>query len=205
MSPGRRVPFPSEPHRPDDDRTHGLEASVTETTTEAEQTYQEAYHVHHTVEDLERAAKLYRLVIEQWPTSKQADFARTQIENIEEMSKKQRPKVPSVSSRMGSSTETERRSTLPGVNQSQYPVLGTISLLFQILAGINVLGLALVGFWSMSLGSMGTVVGIGLLLWAVFSGLLCWAISELIHLGVDIERNTRISAQYSLGKLQRGE
>jgi len=54
----------------------------TEQLTEAGKQYAEAYAAHYTTKDLHEALKLYKAIMAEHPNTKEAEYSRTQIQNI---------------------------------------------------------------------------------------------------------------------------
>lgn len=54
------------------------------TNGDSKQMYQQAYSLHYSEQKPEEALALYRKVVEEYPTSQEANFAKTQISNIED-------------------------------------------------------------------------------------------------------------------------
>ena len=54
----------------------------TEQLTEAGKQYAEAYASHYTTKDLHEALELYKAIMAEHPNTKEAEYSRTQIQNI---------------------------------------------------------------------------------------------------------------------------
>jgi len=108
---------------------------------------------------------------------------------------------------------------------SKYRALRLIVLFYQVLAWIALVGGALAGVVAVILGAMsgragrasplvaqlpllnqavglvaGLMVGLGVILGSVICFVLLYATSEVIQVGLAIERNTRETAQYIRGE-----
>jgi hypothetical protein len=80
-----------------------------------------------------------------------------------------------------------------GSNQDKYPALSSISVAFKILAWVNIIA-SLVGIGliaSMEL-EMGIPIIVAISFYAFFSTIILFAVSEIIKLFIDIEKNTRM-------------
>jgi hypothetical protein len=160
-------------------------------SNDSESIYEEAYAAHYEDADAEKAKRLYRAVIEKFPDSKEAGYARTQLQNLDS-----NPPQPDRSRNLTStqSTSSGRRNSDSSPSavasvKNAFPVLETISTLFKVLALVNALGCIAVGIY---VGGAAILAGI---LLGAFSGVLCWAIAESILVLLAIEKNTRAAAR----------
>ncbi len=99
-------------------------------------------------------------------------------------------------------------SPLPPMNRTpRYPALRVIAFLLKILAALTAIGGVITGLSAASItnslpnsagiGAAGSAIG-----WIIFLGSLCyalflWASAEMIHVLIDIEENTRHSADFT--------
>ncbi|KLU63311.1 hypothetical protein CEB3_c02910 [Peptococcaceae bacterium CEB3] len=146
----------------------------------AKQLYNRAYDLQYVEENFEEALKTYNQIISEFPDSKEAGYAKSQISNLEGTI--QKPKTMAVQE----GGEPNYAAPL----EERYPILRSIASLYKVLAvlvGILAVILIVMG--------MGGAPNVGMIIESFIGGLIgvviLLAMSEGITVFLDIEENTR--------------
>jgi tetratricopeptide (TPR) repeat protein len=152
----------------------------------SDQLYQEAYAAHYSERMYEKALDIYQQIIELYPDSTEAGYAKTQIKNIELMSYEQRKSNPVSSPAISENKKVTYSS----------PKMPGFAILFIWLGILSVIGgvIGAIVLWPNSLmlepgyeyRFIAYVPGIAFLVSGIISAFIFWAFAYLIDAASDI-------------------